>query len=93
MDSEEKVQQAKLFKEKGTNYFKIGKLQLAVKMYKKVLSFLDFEKGQFKIFAETTSYSVKTTLFYYVIDILFWLFVKTLIFLIANPFMFSILFS
>ncbi|KAK9710731.1 FKBP-type peptidyl-prolyl cis-trans isomerase [Popillia japonica] len=46
LDSEEKIEQGKLFKEKGTNYFKAGKLQLAVKMYKKVLSFLDFEKDE-----------------------------------------------
>ncbi|GJQ77441.1 FKBP59 [Trypoxylus dichotomus] len=46
LDSEEKVQQGKLFKEKGTNYFKAGKLHLATKMYKKVQSFLDFDKGE-----------------------------------------------
>nr|XP_022905761.1 FK506-binding protein 59 [Onthophagus taurus] len=44
MDIEEKIEQAKLFKEKGTNYFKEGKLQLAVKMYKKVLSYLEYKE-------------------------------------------------
>lgn len=41
LDSAERVEQAKLFKEKGTTYFKGGKMNLAIKMYKKVLSFLE----------------------------------------------------
>ncbi|XP_026330184.1 FK506-binding protein 59 isoform X2 [Hyposmocoma kahamanoa] len=41
MDGSEKLEQAKLFKEKGTNYFKGGKNQLAIKMYKRVVSLVD----------------------------------------------------
>lgn len=46
LDSNEKIEQAKLFKEKGTAYFKAGKLNLAVKMYKKILSYLENETGK-----------------------------------------------
>jgi len=45
LDATEKIEQAKLFKEKGTSYFKAGKLNLAVKMYKKVLTFLENDAG------------------------------------------------
>ncbi|XP_017793268.1 PREDICTED: FK506-binding protein 59-like isoform X2 [Habropoda laboriosa] len=38
---DEKITQSKMFKEKGTNYFKADKYSLAIKMYKKVISFLD----------------------------------------------------
>ncbi|KAJ0177606.1 hypothetical protein K1T71_006479 [Dendrolimus kikuchii] len=41
MDVSEKLDQAKIFKEKGTNYFKCNKFQLAIKMYKRVISLLD----------------------------------------------------
>ncbi|XP_073952744.1 FK506-binding protein 59kD isoform X2 [Choristoneura fumiferana] len=41
MDGPEKIEQAKIYKEKGTNYFKAGKHQLAIKMYKRVVSLLD----------------------------------------------------
>ncbi|KAL3265474.1 hypothetical protein HHI36_009678 [Cryptolaemus montrouzieri] len=40
LNDEEKVQQAKLFKEKGTHYFKEQKYQLAIKMYKKIVDYL-----------------------------------------------------
>ncbi|KAK9873037.1 hypothetical protein WA026_020772 [Henosepilachna vigintioctopunctata] len=40
LDYEEKVKQAKLFKEKGTNYFNQQKYDLALKMYKKVVEYL-----------------------------------------------------
>ncbi|KAF5283232.1 hypothetical protein FQA39_LY17379 [Lamprigera yunnana] len=43
MDATEKIEQAKLFKEKGTKYFKAGKFELAVQMYKNILSYI--EKG------------------------------------------------
>lgn len=46
LDTEERIEQSKLLKEKGTNYFKAGKYNLAIKMYKKVLSFLEVEKGE-----------------------------------------------
>ncbi|KDR19080.1 FK506-binding protein 4 [Zootermopsis nevadensis] len=45
LDSAEKIEQAKFFKEKGTNYFKTEKYPLALKMYKKVVSFTEFDSG------------------------------------------------
>lgn len=41
MDGNEKLEQAKIFKEKGTNYFKQNKFQLAIKTYKRAVSFVD----------------------------------------------------
>ncbi|CAH2040153.1 unnamed protein product, partial [Iphiclides podalirius] len=38
MDGSEKLEQAQIFKEKGTNYFKSSKFQLSIKMYKRVTS-------------------------------------------------------
>lgn len=46
LDAEEKVEQSKLFKEKGTAYFKAGKYELAIKLYKKIQLFLESEKGK-----------------------------------------------
>ncbi|KAK2715320.1 peptidyl-prolyl cis-trans isomerase FKBP4-like isoform X2 [Artemia franciscana] len=43
-DVEEKIEQAKIFKDKGTQYFKEGKYSLASKQYSKIVSFLEFEK-------------------------------------------------
>jgi len=40
------VEQAKFFKEKGTTYFKNEKYALALKMYKKVVSFVEFDSGK-----------------------------------------------
>lgn len=40
LDDVERMEQAKLFKEKGTGYFKENKFKLALKMYEKSLSFL-----------------------------------------------------
>ncbi|XP_053690671.1 FK506-binding protein 59 isoform X1 [Sabethes cyaneus] len=40
LDDAERMEQAKLFKEKGTDYFKESKFKLALKMYEKSLSFL-----------------------------------------------------
>lgn len=45
MKSHQQIEQAKVYKEKGTNYFKINKYNLAIKMYKKVTSFLKYEDG------------------------------------------------
>nr|QBH73887.1 fk506-binding protein [Eurycantha calcarata] len=45
LDSEGKLEQANFFKEKGTNYFKAGKYQVALKMYKKMVSFLQYSTG------------------------------------------------
>nr|QBH73893.1 fk506-binding protein [Nicoletia phytophila] len=45
LDSDEKLEQAKFFKEKGTNYFKLEKYTLALKMYKKIIRFLEHESG------------------------------------------------
>ncbi|XP_037975665.2 FK506-binding protein 59 [Plutella xylostella] len=41
MDGPEKLEQAKIYKEKGTNYFKQSKYLLAIKMYKKVVTLVD----------------------------------------------------
>ncbi|CAH2007241.1 unnamed protein product [Acanthoscelides obtectus] len=41
LDDEERIEQCKLFKEKGTNYFKAGKFQLALKLYKRIVSYLE----------------------------------------------------
>ncbi|CAG5033782.1 unnamed protein product [Parnassius apollo] len=41
MDTNEKLEQVKIFKERGTNYFKNNKFQLSIKMYKKVISLLE----------------------------------------------------
>lgn len=44
MDENEKIKQAKNCKEKGTNYFKQNKLQLAIKMYKKIDELLSYKE-------------------------------------------------
>ncbi|XP_049870545.1 FK506-binding protein 59 isoform X2 [Pectinophora gossypiella] len=41
MDGPEKLDQAKIFKEKGTTYFKQNKFQLAIKMYKRVVNLVE----------------------------------------------------
>ncbi|XP_023215754.1 peptidyl-prolyl cis-trans isomerase FKBP4-like [Centruroides sculpturatus] len=43
MDSDEKLEQSEISKNKGTNYFKAGKYNLAVKQYKKIIDFLEYE--------------------------------------------------
>lgn len=51
LDSNERIEQTKLFKEKGTKYFKDGKFELALKLYKKIQSYLEEDKGElFTIF-------------------------------------------
>nr|QBH73881.1 fk506-binding protein [Brunneria borealis] len=45
LDSAEKLEQARFFKEKGTKYFKAEKYNLAIKMYKKVVGFTEFDTG------------------------------------------------
>lgn len=45
LDSNERVEQARIFKEKGTNYFKNNKFLLAIKMYKKIIEYLESHKG------------------------------------------------
>lgn len=47
MDADEKLEQAKLCKEKGTNHFKTGKYALANKQYSKIVNLLEFEKSKF----------------------------------------------
>ncbi|CAD1480957.1 unnamed protein product, partial [Heterotrigona itama] len=47
LKNNQQIEQAKIYKEKGTNYFKTNKYNLAIKMYKKVISFLEYE-GNFK---------------------------------------------
>ncbi len=43
LDGDQKLEQAKLFKEKGTNFFKQEKYTLAAKKYKKIIEFLEHE--------------------------------------------------
>lgn len=45
MDSVEKLEQAEIAKNKGTNLFKAEKYKLSVKQYKKVISFLEHENA------------------------------------------------
>jgi len=45
MDADEKLEQAKLCKDKGTNHFKAAKYNLALKQYAKIVSLLEFEKS------------------------------------------------
>jgi len=44
MDADEKLEQAKMCKDKGTAHFKAGKYALAIKQYAKIVSYLEFEK-------------------------------------------------
>ena len=46
MDADEKLEQAKICKEKGTSSFRVGKYSLAVKQYKKTISYLEHEKSK-----------------------------------------------
>ena len=46
LDISEKIEQAKIFKEKGTDYFMSGKLNLALKMYKNVKTYAEFKNGK-----------------------------------------------
>ncbi|XP_011495235.1 PREDICTED: FK506-binding protein 59 [Ceratosolen solmsi marchali] len=39
LDGAQKIEQAKMFKDKGTSYFKNNKYNLAIKMYKKIIEF------------------------------------------------------
>lgn len=49
LDDAERMEQAKLFKEKGTSYFKEDKFKLALKMYEKSLGFLS-SSGEMRFF-------------------------------------------
>ncbi|KAI4504600.1 hypothetical protein M0802_000150 [Mischocyttarus mexicanus] len=44
LNGSQKLEQAQISKDKGTNYFKEGKYNLAIKMYKKGLDFLSYDK-------------------------------------------------
>lgn len=46
MDAKEKIEQAKIYKEKGTNYFKASKHQLASKMYTRVVKLTEDENDE-----------------------------------------------
>lgn len=50
LDSDGKLEQGKFFKEKGTDYFKAGKFQLALKMYKKMIDYLEYDSGKYTAF-------------------------------------------
>jgi len=43
LDADQKLEQAKLFKEKGTKHFKDGKYEIAASRYQKVVEFLEHE--------------------------------------------------
>lgn len=43
MTSDEKLEQSELVKNKGTNYFKSGKYEVALKYYKKIIKYLEDE--------------------------------------------------
>lgn len=45
LDADEKLEQSKLCKEKGTGHFKAGKYSMALKQYAKIISYLEHEKG------------------------------------------------
>lgn len=44
MDNQQKIEQAKILKEKGTNYFKQNKLTLAIEMYRKIDNYIVYDK-------------------------------------------------
>lgn len=46
LDTKEKIEQSQLFKEKGTNYFKASKYELALKLYKRIQSYLESDSGK-----------------------------------------------
>ncbi|KAB7503024.1 Peptidyl-prolyl cis-trans isomerase FKBP4 [Armadillidium nasatum] len=45
MDQVEKLEQAKISKERGTEYFKEGRYNLAIRHYKKVTDYLQYDSG------------------------------------------------
>ncbi|XP_014218997.1 FK506-binding protein 59 isoform X2 [Copidosoma floridanum] len=45
LDEPQKVEQAKMFKDKGTNYFKDNKINLAIKMYQKAIEYINTDYG------------------------------------------------
>ncbi|KAK8737486.1 hypothetical protein OTU49_004518 [Cherax quadricarinatus] len=45
MDQEEKIEQAKACKDRGTTFFKEEKYRLAVKQYKKIIDLLQYDNG------------------------------------------------
>nr|CAH7740033.1 unnamed protein product [Callosobruchus chinensis] len=47
LDDEERVEQCKLFKDRGTSYFKAGKFKLALKLYKRIVSYLEHGSEKF----------------------------------------------
>merc|ERR1711970_134949 len=45
MNQEEKIEHARIYKERGTHYFKKEKYRLAVKQYKKIIDLLQYDSG------------------------------------------------
>lgn len=45
MNQEEKIEHARIYKERGTHYFKKEKYRLAVKQYKKIVDLLQYDSG------------------------------------------------
>jgi len=46
MDADEKFEQAKICKGKGTSHFRVGKYSLPIKKYKIIISYLKHEKSK-----------------------------------------------
>ncbi|XP_051155654.1 peptidyl-prolyl cis-trans isomerase FKBP4-like [Leptopilina boulardi] len=44
MDNPQKIEQAKILKEKGTNYFKQNKFNIAIEMYRKINNYISYDK-------------------------------------------------
>lgn len=60
LDADESLAHSKIFKEKGTNYFKANKIELALKMYEKSMAFLsNTSKSYLLIYLFLTKYSKK----------------------------------
>ena len=53
MDADEKLEQSKICKEKGTQHFKASKYGMALKQYSKIIAFLEHEKGEFNFLSQT----------------------------------------
>lgn len=47
LDAAESISQAKLLKEKATNYFKAGKYRLAVKLYNNMMEYIESDAGNY----------------------------------------------
>lgn len=62
MDQEEKIDHAKICKERGSVFFKQEKYRLAVKQYKKVLDFLQYDNGEIRTDSKLNSGCVENVI-------------------------------